>query len=138
MIPHEVQTMRGPKAGTGIASQNAFHIHHRFVVALYEMRETMVHSLSNYLRQRIAPWSQETGKPKSCGHRSPAMLCGNTHDDRRPIRKRGLEDVVVRAGAEATHVDRRTSDRGGCQIARDGVVWCVGRHSRVCQSSGAG
>jgi integrase len=44
----------------------------------------LVHSLGKYLRQPNAAWSQEIGKPKGSGHRRPAMLCSNTHDDRRP------------------------------------------------------
>src|SRR5215831_6060814 len=96
-----------------------------------EMRETMVHSLSNYFRQRHAPWSQKTREPESSGHRRLAVLCGYTHDDGWAIRKRDLEDVVVRARAEATHVDRRMADCRSCQIARDGAVWRFCGHSRV-------
>src|SRR5258708_2497922 len=95
-----------------------------------EMRETMVDSLSNYLRQRHAPWSQKTREPESSSHRCPAVLCGYTHYDGWAICKRGLEDVVVRASAEATHVDRRMADRRSCQIARDGAFWRFCGHSR--------
>jgi hypothetical protein len=65
------------------------------------------------------------------------VLGGDTHDNGRTIRKRGLEDVMVRARAEAAHLDRRTADRGSCQISGDGCVWRVG-HERMpigCRSS---
>jgi hypothetical protein len=33
MIPHDVQTMRGPKVGTGTSSGQASTLQHRLVVA---------------------------------------------------------------------------------------------------------
>jgi integrase len=82
----------------------------------------LVHSLGKYLRQPNAAWSQEIGKPKGSGHRRPAMLCSNTHDDRRPIRKHGLEHVVMRTGAKPAHFCRRVADCGSCEVASNGAV----------------
>src|SRR5215467_7638010 len=92
------------------------------------MRELMVHPLGNDLGQRNALWPQSPRELERPSHRRSAVLRGNTHDHRRPIRKRGLEDIVMRARAEAAHLDRHAADRGGCQIARNDAVWHMRRH----------
>src|SRR5262245_21470632 len=91
----------------------------------------LVHPLSNYLRQRNALWPQKARDLESPGHRSPAVLCSNTHDDGRAIFKCGLENVVVRTGAEAAHIDRRTADCGGCQVTCNCAVRLLGCHGHV-------
>jgi hypothetical protein len=55
----------------------------------------VVHSLTNNLGQRNALWPEKAREPKSPGHGRPAVLSGDTHDNRRSVIKRSLEDVVV-------------------------------------------
>src|SRR5206468_8578318 len=94
------------------------------------MRELMVDSLSENLGQWNALWPQQTRDLESPSHRCSAVLRSNAHDDRRPIFKRGLKDIVMRTCAEAAHLDWQTTDRGGCQIARNGAVWHIRRHGK--------
>lgn len=62
---------------------------------------------------------------KSPCHGRPAVLRRNADNDRRPSRKGRLEDVVVSTGPKPPHCGRRTADRGGREITRNGSAWCV-------------